>query len=264
MPSNKNLPSEVETIIIGGGIIGCSVAYHLSKRGMRDIVVLERKQLTCGTTWHAAGLVSMLWPTPTLTNLAKYCHELYASLESETGQATGYRRIGSVSLARNNERLEELKRNSSMAKVFGVESRMIDNKELEKMYPGVNTEGVLGSLYIEKDGQTNPIDTTMALAKGARNQGAQIIENTEVTEIILTNNKVQGVRCGDNKIKAKNIILSSGLWSREIAAKIGLKLPLYACEHYYVVTEEMQNLTPRPVMRDLIKEFTLKKMQERC
>ena len=129
-----------------------------------------------------------------------------------------------------------------MAKVFGVESRMIDNKELEKMYPGVNTEGVLGSLYIEKDGQTNPIDTTMALAKGARNQGAQIIENTEVTEIIITNNKVQGVRCGDNKIKAKNIILSSGLWSREIAAKIGLKLPLYACEHYYVVTEEMQNL----------------------
>ena len=110
MPSNKNLPSEVETIIIGGGIIGCSVAYHLSKRGMRDIVVLERKQLTCGTTWHAAGLVSMLWPTPTLTNLAKYCHELYASLESETGQATGYRRIGSVSLARNNDSLEELDR----------------------------------------------------------------------------------------------------------------------------------------------------------
>ena len=258
MPSNKNLPSEVETIIIGGGIIGCSIAYHLSKRGMRDIVVLERKQLTCGTTWHAAGLVSMLWPTPTLTNLAKYCHELYASLESETGQATGYRRIGSVSLARNNERLEELKRNSSMAKVFGVESRMIDNKELEKMYPGVNTEGVLGSLYIEKDGQTNPIDTTMALAKGARNQGAQIIENTEVTEIIITNNKVQGVRCGDNKIKAKNIILSSGLWSREIAATIDLKLPLYACEHYYVVTEEMQNLTPRPVMRDFDKGIYFK------
>ena len=122
--AEKDIPQEAETIIIGGGIIGCSIAYHLSKRGMKDVVLLERKQLTCGTTWHAAGLVSMLWPTPTLTNLAKYCHELYASLESETGQATGYKRIGSVSLARNEERLEELQRNSSMAKVFGVESKM--------------------------------------------------------------------------------------------------------------------------------------------
>ena len=151
--AEKDIPQEAETIIIGGGIIGCSIAYHLSKRGMKDVVLLERKQLTCGTTWHAAGLVSMLWPTPTLTNLAKYCHELYASLESETGQATGYKRIGSVSLARNEERLEELQRNSSMAKVFGVESRMIQNDELESMYPGIDSDGVIGSLYIEKDGR---------------------------------------------------------------------------------------------------------------
>ena len=181
--------------------------YHLSKRGMKDVVLLERKQLTCGTTWHAAGLVSMLWPTPTLTNLAKYCHELYASLESETGQATGYKRIGSVSLARNEERLEELQRNSSMAKVFGVESRMIHNDELESMYPGIESDGVIGSLYIEKDGQTNPIDTTMALAKGARNYGAKIIENIEVEEILTKENKVVGVRCGDTSIKGKNKII---------------------------------------------------------
>ena len=176
MPSASiTLPSEAEVVIIGGGIVGCSIAYHLTKRGINDVVLLERKQLTCGTTWHAAGLVSMLWPTPTLTNLAKYCHELYASLETETGQATGYRRIGSVSLARNLERLEELQRNSSMAKVFGVESEMIDNKRLEELYPGINTDGIVGTLYIEKDGQTNPIDTTMALAKGARSGGAKII-----------------------------------------------------------------------------------------
>ena len=133
MSTAQNLPSEAEIIIIGGGIVGCSIAYHLAKKGVKDVVLLERKQLTCGTTWHAAGLVSMLWPTPTLTNLAKYCHELYASLESETGQATGYKRIGSVSLARNSERLEELQRTSSMAKVFGVASQMINNQELEAL-----------------------------------------------------------------------------------------------------------------------------------
>jgi len=172
-----DLPTEAEIVIVGGGIVGCSIAYHLTQRGVNDVVLLERKQLTCGTTWHAAGLVSMLWPTPTLTRLAKYCHELYASLEEETGQATGYRRIGSVSLARTEERLEELQRNASLAGVFNVNSEMIDNQRLEALYPGVNTQGVLGSLYIEKDGQTNPVDTTQALAKGARSRGAKIIED---------------------------------------------------------------------------------------
>ena len=250
MLSEKSLPTEAEIIIIGGGIVGCSVAYHLAKKGIQDVVLLERKQLTCGTTWHAAGLVSMLWPTPTLTNLAKYCHELYASLESETGQATGYKRIGSVSLARNSERLEELQRNSSMAKVFGVESKMISNRELEALYPGINTEGVISSLYIEKDGQTNPIDTTMALAKGARGLGVQIIENTKVENILMDGNKAVGVQCATGKIKAKKVILTGGLWSREIARKVGVDLPLFACEHYYVVTEAIPKLTPRPVMRD--------------
>ncbi len=258
MLSEKSLPTEAEIIIIGGGIVGCSVAYHLAKKGIQDVVLLERKQLTCGTTWHAAGLVSMLWPTPTLTNLAKYCHELYASLESETGQATGYKRIGSVSLARNSERLEELQRNSSMAKVFGVESKMISNRELEALYPGINTEGVISSLYIEKDGQTNPIDTTMALAKGARGLGVQIIENTKVENILMDGNKAVGAQCATGKIKAKKVILTGGLWSREIARKVGVDLPLFACEHYYVVTEGMPTLTPRPVMRDFDKGIYFK------
>ena len=254
----SDLPNEAEIIIIGGGIVGCSIAYHLAKKGVKDVVLIERKQLTCGTTWHAAGLVSMLWPTPTLTNLAKYCHELYASLESETGQATGYKRIGSVSLARNSERLEELKRNSSMAKVFGVTSKMINNNELESLYPGINTDGVIGTLYIEKDGQTNPIDTTMALAKGARSMGVEIIENTLVDDIIVENDIAIGVRCNKKNIKGKKIILTGGLWSRDIAKKIGVNLPLYACEHYYVVTEAMSGLTPRPVMRDFDKGIYFK------
>jgi 4-methylaminobutanoate oxidase (formaldehyde-forming) len=258
MSSKSDLPNEAEIIIIGGGIVGCSIAYHLAKKGVKDVVLIERKQLTCGTTWHAAGLVSMLWPTPTLTNLAKYCHELYASLESETGQATGYKRIGSVSLARNSERLEELKRNSSMAKVFGVTSKMINNNELESLYPGINTDGVIGTLYIEKDGQTNPIDTTMALAKGARSMGVEIIENTLVDDIIVEDDIAIGVRCNKKNIKGKKIILTGGLWSRDIAKKIGVNLPLYACEHYYVVTETMSGLTPRPVMRDFDKGIYFK------
>ena len=250
MPSAQNLPSEAEVIIIGGGIVGCSIAYHLTKKGVKDVVLLERKQLTCGTTWHAAGLVSMLWPTPTLTNLAKYCHELYASLESETGQATGYKRIGSVSLARNSERLEELQRNSSMAKVFGVASKMINNQELEALYPGINTEGVIGSLYIEKDGQTNPIDTTMALAKGARDLGAQIFENTIMEELLTKDNVITGIRTDKGTMEVDQVILCGGMWTRDIAKTVGVQLPLYACEHSYIVTEEMEGLTQRPVLRD--------------
>ena len=256
--SDKSFPESAEVVIIGGGIEGCSIAYHLAKRGITDVVVLERKQLTCGTTWHAAGLVSMLWPTPTLTNLAKYSHELYASLEAETGQATGYRRIGSISLARTSERLEELQRTASMAAVFGVESEFIDNAKVEELYPGINTEGVIGALYIEKDGQTNPIDTTMALAKGARNQGVKIFENTKADEIITENGASVGVKTSKGEIRAGKVVLAAGLWSRDIAATIGVDLPLYACEHFYVVTDEIEGLSKRPVLRDFDKGIYFK------
>lgn len=259
-----NIPAETEYLIIGGGIIGCSIAYHLTKRGAKDVVVLERQQLTCGTTWHAAGLCTMLWPTPTLTNLAKYTHGLYASLEEETGQASGYRRIGSLSLARDEERLEELRRTSSMGKVFGVESEWIDHARLEELYPGINTEGVIGTMYIENDGQTNPIDTTMALAKGARMGGAQIIEGVTVEDVLTDQDNAVGASYRVTKtgetgdIKARKVILCGGLWSRNIAAKIGVQLPLYACEHQYVVTEEMPELTKRPVLRDFAKGLYFK------
>ena len=258
MNSLNPLPSEAEIVIVGGGIVGCSLAYHLTKRGIKDVVLLERKQLTCGTTWHAAGLVSMLWPTPTLTNLAKYCHELYANLEEETGQATGYKQIGSLSLARNKERLEELKRNASMAKVFGVKSEILGPNEICQLYPGLSSEGILGALHIEKDGQTNPIDTTMALAKGAQNRGAKVIESAKVDRILTDNSKVIGVTVGEEKIKCRSVILTGGLWSRDIAASLNVHLPLYACEHYYVVTEEIPDLTPRPVLRDFDREIYFK------
>ena len=258
MTGKGKLPRNAQVVIIGGGIVGCSIAYHLAKRGVKDVVLLERKQLTCGTTWHAAGLVSMLWPTPYLTKLAKYCHELYASLEEETGQATGYRRIGSLSVARSPERLEELRRTSSMASVFGVESEMIDNDQLAGLYPGINLDGILGTLYIEKDGQTNAIDTTMALAKGARMYGAKILENLKVEEILVENGQAAGVRTEHGPIAAENVVLAGGLWSRNIAAKIGVDLPLYACEHFYVVTEDMDGMTRRPVLRDFDKGIYFK------
>jgi 4-methylaminobutanoate oxidase (formaldehyde-forming) len=258
MTDKRKIPSRARVVIVGGGIIGCSIAYHLAKRGVSDVVLLERKQLTCGTTWHAAGLVSMLWPTPYLTNLAGYSHELYASLEAETGQATGYRRIGSLSVARTTERLEELRRTSSMASVFGVESEMIDNERLAGLYPGINTDGILGTLYIEKDGQTNPIDTTMALSKGARNYGASVLENVKVEEILVEDGKAVGVKTEHGSIVADKVVLAGGLWSRDIAAKIGVDLPLYACEHFYVVTENMDSMSKRPVLRDFDKGIYFK------
>jgi 4-methylaminobutanoate oxidase (formaldehyde-forming) len=258
MTDKAKLPSKAQVIVIGGGIVGCSIAYHLAKRGVKDVVLLERKQLTCGTTWHAAGLVSMLWPTPYLTDLARYTHDLYASLEEETGQATGYRRIGSLSVARTPERLEELRRTSSMASVFGVESEMIDNERLAEFYPGINTDGILGALYIEKDGQTNAIDTTMALSKGARMRGARVIENIKVEDILVEDGKAVGVKTEQGTIAADKVILAGGLWSRDVAAKIGVDLPLYACEHYYVVTEDMEGMTKRPVLRDFDKGVYIK------
>ena len=254
----KTLPHRAKVVIIGGGIIGCSIAYHLAKSGVSGVVLIERNQLTSGTTWHAAGLVSMLWPSATLTNLAEYSHNLYASLEAETKQATGYKRIGSLSLARNSERMEELQRTCSLAKVFNVKSEMIGNSRIEKLYPGINTQGILGALYIEKDGQTNPIDTTIALAKGARMYGATIIENVKVDEFIVSDGVVKGVITDNGNIMADKVVLCSGMWSRDMAKTIGVSLPLYACEHFYVVTEEMKGLSSRPVLRDFDNGIYLK------
>ena len=187
------LPKKANVIVIGGGVIGCSIAYHLAKQGWNDVLLLERQQLTSGTTWHAAGLVGQLRNSINMTKLAKYTSELYRGLEEETGQGTGYRQCGSISIATNEERFEELKRNASMAKVFDLEVNVIGVDEIVERYPLVNSSDLLGGIHIPTDGYANAIDITQALAKGARKNGAEIFQNTKVTAIKNDGSKVTGV-----------------------------------------------------------------------
>ena len=166
-----NIPKHSRVLIIGGGVVGCSVAYHLGKKGWSDVLLLERKKLTSGTTWHAAGLIAQLRATQNMTRLAKYSQELYWNLEKETGVSTGFKRNGSMTLALTSERLEELKRQSDMARAFGVEVENIDLNEIAKKYPHLKLDDVVGGVWLPKDGQADPVNITLALAKGAKNYG---------------------------------------------------------------------------------------------
>jgi len=244
-------PKRAGAIIIGGGVVGCSIAYHLTLRGVRDVVLLERKQLTSGTTWHAAGLVGQLRATQNLTRLAQYSAKLYAGLEAETGQATGLKQVGSISLATTPARLEELLRSASMARSFGLEVSEISAAQAREMWPLLQADDVVGGVHLPGDGQINPVDVTLALAKGARQRGARIIENAEVTDIVLDRGRAVGVRTAQGDIEAETIVLAAGLWSRELAARASVNVPLHAAEHFYIVTEPIPGLSRQlPVMRD--------------
>ena len=245
------LPSHARIVIIGGGVVGCSIAYHLAKIGITDVVLLERKQLTSGTTWHAAGLVGQLRATRNLTNLAKYSTELYARLEAETGQATGFKQNGSISLATTTERMEEWRRSASMARVFGLEVEEISPAEAQALFPLINVDDVVGAVFLPKDGQINPSDLTQALAKGARQAGIKIFENTKVVEITQREGRVTGLRTDKGDITCETIVNCAGMWGRAVGAMAGVDVPLHACEHFYVVTEPMDGAaTTLPVLRD--------------
>jgi len=244
-------PRNARVVIVGGGVIGCSIAYHLAKLGWQDIVLLERRQLGCGTTWHAAGLVGQLRTSINMTKLAKYTGELYRSLEAETGQATGYRQVGSISMATNAERFEELKRSTSMAKVFDLPVHVVTPEEIRSLAPIVTVDDVIGGIHIPSDGYANAVDITQALAKGARSGGVLIVEDCKVTAIRHDGTRVTGVDTEHGPVAAPIIVLAGGMWTRDLAASAGVTVPLHACEHYYALFEGVAGLTrDLPVLRD--------------
>ncbi len=246
------LPKSAQVVIVGGGVIGCSVAYHLTKLGFSDVVLLERRQLTCGTTWHAAGLVPTLRATYNMSMLANYSASLYEQLEAETGQATGFVRNGSLTIATNQERLSELKRGASMAKVAGFPCDVINAEQAKDLWPLLNVDDVLGAIHLPMDGVTNPVDVTQALAKGARMGGAKIIEGVKVLDMKISDGRAAGVITEQGDIDAEYVVNCSGMWAREFGRKAGVSVPLHAAEHFYVVTENIPELKHGlPTLRDM-------------
>ena len=251
LSSGPAFPDRAEVVVIGGGIVGCSIAYHLTRRDISDVVLLEQGTLTCGTTWHAAGLVSQLKSTHSLTRLATYSARLFEELEDETGQATGYRTPGSISVADNEQRWEEILRGATMAEGVGVDTQVIDLDEASELWPLMRTDDLVGALYIPRDGQTSPVDTTMALAKGAKSRGARVIEGVSVTELKVTNGNISGVVTEQGEIETDTVVLATGMWTRHLAAQVGVNVPLQACEHFYIVTEPIEGMEiGTPTLRD--------------
>lgn len=249
---SKQLPSSAQVVIVGGGVIGCSVAYHLTKLGIKDVVLLERKTLTCGTTWHAAGLVPTLRATYNMSMLANYSASLYDNLAEETGQATGFVRNGSLTIATNKERLAEIKRGASMAKVCGFPCDVIDPEQARDLWPLLNIDDVVGAIHLPMDGMASPVDTTQALAKGARLGGAQIFENTKVLDMKVRDGKVAGVVTEKGDIDAEYVVNCAGMWARNFGKLAGVNVPLHGAEHFYVVTESMNGLGhDLPTLRDM-------------
>lgn len=248
-----DIPERARAVIIGGGVIGCSVAYHLTKLGWQDVVLLERKQLTSGTTWHAAGLIAQLRATANMTKLAKYSQELYGNLEEETGVATGFKRCGSITVALTDERREELFRQAAMARAFGVDVEEISPDEVKQRYEHLNISGVTGGVYLDKDGQGDPANIALALAKGARQRGARVIERTRVSGIRREGRRVMGVDwqqgAETGHIACDMIVNCAGMWGHEVGRMAGVNVPLHACEHFYIVSEPIAGLTQMPVLR---------------
>lgn len=248
---SKTIPSHAQVVIIGGGIIGCSIAYHLTKVGINDVVLLERKTLTSGTTWHAAGLVGQLRATQNMTKLAQYTSNLLANLEAETGQATGFIQNGSISVANNQERFEELKRGASMARVFGLEVDVITPQEASAIWPLMNASDLVGAVWLPGDGRTNPADTTIAFAKGAQQGGAKVFEGVGATAVFQKNGRVTGVGTTQGDITCEIIVNCAGMWAREVGKWAGVNVPLHAAEHFYIITEPIEGLKKDlPTLRD--------------
>lgn len=247
------LPSHAQTVIIGGGSIGCNTAYHLTKLGMSDVVVLERDKLTSGTTWHAAGLiVAGVLKSEAECEIYTHGRDLYAKLEQETGVPTGFRDVGYLQIASNAERVHEMRRIAPFMRRHGINIHEISPQETADLFPIGDLSDVQAGFYIPEDGRANPVDVTMSLAKGARMGGAKIFEDTAVVEILAKNGTATGVRTADGQtITAENVVICGGMWSRQLGASAGINLPLQAAEHYYLITENVEGLSrDLPVLED--------------
>ena len=247
----KDIPQSCKVVVIGGGVIGCSCAYHIAKFGWKDVVLFERDLLTSGTTWHAAGLVSQLGPTAAVTKIRKYTLDLYKELEKKVDHSAGLRLNGALSIAENKGRWQELQRQATTAQLYNVDVRILDKDQIKKEYPIVNTEKVIGGILMPGDGAADPSGVTHMLAKAARAEGAKIFEKTPVEEILTKNGKISGVKVNGKIIECEFIVLASGMWSRQIGEKVGVSIPLYPAEHFYIITEPIKDLSKTlPVIRD--------------
>jgi 4-methylaminobutanoate oxidase (formaldehyde-forming) len=245
------LPTHAEIIIVGGGIAGCSTAYHLAKAGKTDVLLLEQGKLTSGTTWHAAGLIGQMRPNRNMTAMSKYGIELYAALEAETGLATGWKQCGSVNVASTPERMQVLRKQAAMAHSFGVECHLISPQEAGERYPVMRTDDLQGAIWLPGDGKANPADLCMSLAKGARNRGVRMQEGIEVTGVIVENGRVKGVRTAQGEVRCEVLVNCAGQWARQFGLLAGVNVPLYPAEHFYIVTGKIEGVHPMlPVMRD--------------
>ncbi|KAA0082099.1 FAD-dependent oxidoreductase [Mycolicibacterium sp. P9-64] len=250
MPTGS-LPARAQVVIIGGGVIGTSVAYHLTKLGYTDVVLLEQGQLSSGTTWHAAGLVGQLRASESGTRLVQYSTALYTELEAETGLTAGYKQCGGVTVARTEDRMIQLRRTAANAAAFDLECELLTPAQALEHYPVMRVDDLVGAIWLPADGKANPTDLTQALAKGARMRGAKILEHVRVLDVLTDGNAVTGVRTDSGEIEAEIVVNCAGQWAKQVGAMAGMNVPLHSAEHFYVVTETIDGVhTDMPILRD--------------
>ena len=248
----STVPSRVRVVVIGGGIIGTSIAYHLGELGWSDTVLLERDKLTSGTTWHAAGLMVTFGSlSETSTELRKYTKQLYSSLEAKTGLSTGFKPVGFIEVAADPGRLEEYRRVAAFNRICGIEVHEISPAEVGQLFPIADTSDLLAGFYVPDDGRVNPVDATMSLARGARMFGVSIAEGVSVHQVLTHNNHVRGVRTSHGDIECEYVVNCAGIWARQLGAADGISIPLQASEHYYLITDRIPGLDLElPVLED--------------
>jgi glycine cleavage system aminomethyltransferase T/glycine/D-amino acid oxidase-like deaminating enzyme len=250
-PAPPGLPARARVVIIGGGVIGASVAYHLAAMGWTDVLLVEQGRLSCGTTWHAAGLVGQLRASENGTRLVQYSTELYSRLEAETGLSAGFRRCGGVTVARTQDRLTQLRRTAATAEAYQLECELISSERARELFPVMRTDDLAGAIWLPGDGRANPTDLTAALARGARDRGVTICERTRVTGILCAGGAVTGVRTESGDVEAEVVVNCAGQWAKQVGAMCGVTVPLHSAEHFYVVTEQIDGVHRElPVLRD--------------